>query len=67
MRLEISNPVLKIYRDTFVENFIFLSWDFPGSLVVKTSCFYCSGGTGSIPDQGTKILHAVQSKNKDTI
>ena len=33
--------------------------DLPGGPVVKNPCFY-SGGTGSIPDQGTKTLHALQ-------
>ena len=31
----------------------------PGSSVVKNLLFYFRG-TGSIPDQGTKILHALQ-------
>ena len=33
--------------------------DFPGSPVVRTLCFPYRG-TGSIPSQGTKILHTIQ-------
>ena len=33
---------------------ISLAWDFPGGPVVKTASF-TAGGTGSIPDWGTKI------------
>ena len=32
-------------------------WDFPGSLVVKTSC--ASTARSIVPGQGTKILHAM--------
>ena len=37
--------------------------DFPGCLVVKTLQASTSGGTGLIPDQGTKIPHATQPNN----
>ena len=33
-------------------------WDLPGGPVVKTPCFHCRG-IGSVPGQGTKILHAM--------
>ena len=38
-------------------------WDFPGGPVVKTPHFQCRD-TGSSPDQGTKIPHAVQCGQK---
>ena len=38
-------------------------WDFPGSPVVKTPCFYCRG-CGFDPCQGNKILHTVQHGQK---
>ena len=37
--------------------------EFSGSAVVRTLCFHCRG-TGSIPGQGTKILHAMQQGKK---
>ena len=42
---------------------LLLSWDFPRGPVVKTLHFHCRG-TGSIPGQGTKILHATQCGQK---
>ena len=39
-------------------------WDFPGSPVVKTPCFYCRG-CGFNPCQGNKILHTVQHGQKE--
>ena len=36
------------------------SRDFPYGPVVKILCASSGGGPGSIPDQGTKILYAVQ-------
>ena len=40
-------------------------WDFPGDPVVKILCFHCTaGGVGSIPGQGTKILHAASCGQK---
>ena len=35
-----------------------LRWDLPGGPVLKTRHFHCRG-QGSIPGQGTNILHAV--------
>ena len=48
------------------EKFLILrpSWDFPGGLVVKTLCFHCRGGTGSIPGRGTKIPQAARRGQK---
>ena len=37
--------------------------EFPGGPVVRTLSFYCRG-TGSIPGQGTKILHATWPARK---
>ena len=37
--------------------------DFPGSPMVKTPQFQC-WGAGSIPGQGTEILHAVWQDQK---
>ena len=34
-------------------------WDFPGGPEFKTQCSQCRG-TGSIPGQGTKTLHATR-------
>ena len=42
---------------------LFLSWDFPGSPVVKTLCFQCRG-LSSIPSQGTRIPCAEQPRKK---
>lgn len=42
------------------------TWDFPGSLVLGTPHFHCRC-VGSVPSQGTRILHEVwpgQKKNK---
>ena len=38
--------------------------DFPGGPVIKTLYFHCRG-VGSIPDQGTMILHAEQDGEKE--
>ena len=38
--------------------------DSPGGPGVKVLCFSTAGATGSIPGQGTKILHAVQCGQK---
>ena len=38
---------------------------FPGCPVVKTLHFHCWGGAGSIPGQGTKILHGQKTKNNN--
>ena len=56
VRTAVSNKVVK---------------DFPGSPVVETSRSQCkgqdAGGTGSVPGQGTKILHAAHhGKEKKT-
>ena len=40
-----------------------VSGDFPGSPVVKTSCFHCRG-TDSIPGQGTKIPQTTECGKK---
>ena len=40
-----------------------MSREFPGRPVVRTQCFHCHG-PGSIPGQGTKIMHATQPKKK---
>ena len=37
---------------------------FPGCPVVKTLHFHCWGGAGSIPGQGTKILHGQKTNKK---
>ena len=41
-----------------------LSWEFLGGLVVRIPYFHCRG-TGLIPGQGTKILHAAQHSQKE--
>ena len=41
-----------------------ISWDFPGSPVVKTLP-YNAEGVGSIPGQGVKIPHASEPKNQN--
>ena len=41
-----------------------LSLDFPGGPVVKTLSFHCSGGSSSVPGQGTKIPQALQFSQK---
>ena len=40
--------------------------DFPGSPLVKTSSFHCTG-TGSIPGLGTKIPHVAQPNNNQKL
>ena len=41
--------------------------DFPGGPVIKNNHLPSSaGGVGSIPDLGTKIPHALRSKNGNT-
>ena len=40
------------------------SWDFPNGPVVKTSSSN-AGGVDSIPDQGVKISHAFQPKERE--
>ena len=44
--------------------------DFPGSPMVRTPPFHCwgdeMGGTGSVPGQDTKILHAIRHSQKQT-
>ena len=41
-----------------------ISWDFPGSPVVKTLP-YNAEGVGSMPGQGVKIPHASEPKNQN--
>ena len=41
----------------------FLSWEFPGELVVRIRRFHCRG-PGSIAGGGTEILQAVQCGQK---
>ena len=42
-----------------------ISWDFPGSPVVKTLP-YNAEGVGSIPGQGVKIPHSSRPKDQNT-
>ena len=39
------------------------SWDISGGPVVMNPCFHCKG-IGSIPGQGTNILHGTQCGQK---
>ena len=41
-----------------------ISWDFPGSPVVKTLP-YNAGDVGSMPGQGVKLPHASEPKNQN--
>ena len=55
------------YRVARFSRFLFFKypWDFPGSPVVKTS--HCNvGNVSSIPCQGAKISHALQTKRQNT-
>ena len=38
--------------------------ELPGSPMVRTQCFHCCG-PGSIPGQGTKLLHGVVKKERE--
>ena len=38
--------------------------DFPGGLTVKILDFYCCGGLGSTPGQGTEIRQATWHRQK---
>ena len=46
-----------IYNNLFCKGY---SREFPGSPVVRTGHFHCSG-LGSIPDSGTKVLKVIQN------
>ena len=52
-------------RDVFKEELTIYDGEFPGGSVGRTWSFHCRG-LGSIPGQGTKILHASQCGPKPT-
>ena len=51
-----------------MEVFVMITlWEFPGGLVVKTLCFYCSApGSISSRELRSHELHVMDKKNKET-